>query len=135
LQGDNGMRKFNSSIVSFVTLCFFVGCASIDTQVVNDFRNSVKDTVEIGYGIGHGDDIKLLGKISEKAEIDHFINNLKFRGKSEMNPKRILTKYIFFMYKNRAMTVVRLEGEKLQYQFSDYTLSKKSIKFIEGYFN
>ena len=118
---------------AIAVLCMFAilsGCASFDSHVAQDLRLTLINTQEIGYGTGHGTNVNLLGKISEKGEIDEIVSMLKFSEESDISSQEPLDRYLFFMNANKTMTTIRFEGEKIRYQGKEYKMNSVTKEYL-----
>jgi hypothetical protein len=128
------MKKGNTILTMLCALTILWGCASIDSQISKDLRISLTNTTEIGYGIGQGANVELLGKVIDKEKINDIVEKIKFGKESEISVQEPFNKYIFFMSKDKTMTILRFEEDMIQYQNKEYKMDKETKGLLNEYY-
>jgi hypothetical protein len=131
---ERTMTRRTNNLMLICVLTVLSGCASIDSQVAQDLRHKLIDSNEIGYGVGQGAEVDVLGKISDQDKIDHIVGMLEFAGESELSSKEPFDRFMFFMNKDKTMTTLRFDGDKVRYQNKEYTLDEKARNFLNKYY-
>jgi len=128
------MTRRTNKLVLICVLTVLSGCASIDSQVAQDLRHKLINTNEIGYGVGQGAEVDVLGKISDQDKINNIVGMLEFGDESEMSSQEPFDRFMFFMNKDKTMTTLRFDGDKIRYQNKEYIMNEGTRNFLNKYY-